>query len=128
MGLKEADLLDPVKMRKASLEDISKAIRKAGFHNFRPKQLQEMSEYLVDHCEGTVPCDYDVLVKLRGYGHKTVRLLNTEVFQMPEGITPDSHVVKAIASYNLCEERADRKTLNPIEAEVVLSSSCPTTN
>ena len=92
VNLKRAGCLKVRKLANADPAEIAKLIRVSGIQNERSKQLVEMAKTALEEHNGVVPADYDVLLKLSGYGRKTILLLDTEVFGFLNGLATDKHV------------------------------------
>ncbi|MBU1895211.1 MAG: hypothetical protein KJ983_05315, partial [Candidatus Omnitrophica bacterium] len=70
-NLKEKRLIDPVKICKMRLTELSVVIRPAGCHNIKAKRLKEISRFIVAECAGV----YSKLQK-RSIGKLRGQLLN----------------------------------------------------
>ncbi len=82
----------PAEMAAAKLEEIEKAIRPTGFFRNKARSLQNTARQLMTDHDGAVPAEMKALVALPGVGRKTAKVVLGEAFQIPAGVTVDTHV------------------------------------
>ena len=90
----EAGLLEPRKMKEATLKSIKACIGFAGIGNKRAEFLKELAAGLMEKHNGVVPADVDELQSFKGIGRKTAVLAMNEIFGIPSGIGVDTHVIE----------------------------------
>jgi endonuclease III len=116
--LHDAGLLDVYKLAKATPDDVRKCINKTGLH-FRCDTLIKMAKEIVDNHNGIVPCDFEVLTKMKNVKRKSAMLLLTEVYGQFLGITSDVHVRMAALIYEYMRSQEGAKQ---VDAEIAESA------
>lgn len=81
----------PLKMSKASFEDLFPLIKSISYPNNKTKHLIGMSQMLMKDFAGEVPMTIADLVKLPGVGRKTANVITSVVDQQPN-MAVDTHV------------------------------------
>ncbi len=77
-------------------------VRPTGFYRNKAKNIQAMSEALLEKHDGEVPDDMDALVELPGVARKTANLVRETAFGKP-GIITDTHVIRLSQRLGLTE-------------------------
>src|SRR3989344_7539451 len=80
----------PEKMVKLSEEEIEKLIYPTGFYITKAKNIQIISQKLLDEYKGKVPDDLDTLLTFPNVGRKTANLVLIEGYDKP-AMCVDSH-------------------------------------
>ncbi len=75
----------------APVEDISKAIEKAGMRNQKATRIKKLSQILIKDRDGKVPDTLEELLKLPGVGRKTANIVLSYAYGK-DTIAVDTHV------------------------------------
>ncbi len=111
----------PAKMAALPVEEIRGLIRRIGLSGGKAKNLQRLSEILVEKHGGHVPRTMAELEELPGVGHKTASVVMTQAFSQP-AFAVDTHIHRLAARWglssgrNVVETERDLKRLFPEEA------------
>jgi endonuclease-3 len=105
-------------MAEADAEDIEQLIRPAGFFRVKARKIKEVCAILVSEYKGSVPDDYDSLIKLPSVGQKTANCVLVFGYGK-EAIPVDTHV------HRISNRLAIVKTKSPEETEQVLRNILP---
>lgn len=108
----------PEKMVKLSETAIEKVIHRVAFSATKAKQIQALSQILIERYGGKVPQTIEELDELPGIGRKIANLTVTMAFGVP-GITVDVHVHRIVNRWGYV------KTKTPDETERVLREKLP---
>jgi endonuclease-3 len=81
---------NPKKMAKADLKEIQKLVKSTGFYRAKAKNIQALSNKIMEEFDGDVPSNLDDLITLPGVGRKTANVVLGHAFGIP-GITVDTH-------------------------------------
>lgn len=81
----------PALMAAASVDDISKYIKRIGLYRNKASNIKACSQMLVDSFEGQVPSTRKTLMRLSGVGRKTANVVLSVAFNIP-AIAVDTHV------------------------------------
>lgn len=84
-----------------SLEELQQDIRSIGLYRNKAKNIQKLSQMLLDDYNGEVPRDRDELTKLPGVGRKTANVVVSVAFGMP-AIAVDTHVERVSKRLAIC--------------------------
>jgi len=95
------------------LEELAQTIYPVGFYNKKAKSILDVAHFLLAHCNGDVPNSLDELVKIKGIGPKTAKIVLESAFG-ENVIAVDTHVHRIL---NLL---AFVKTSTPEETDIVL--------
>ncbi|MGB9750083.1 MAG: endonuclease III domain-containing protein [Caldisericia bacterium] len=106
---------DLIKMENEKLEKILYSI---GFYKVKAKRLKEISKILIDSYDGSVPDNFNELLKLPGVGRKTANIVITKGFNK-DGIAVDIHVHRISNRLGLV------KTKKPEDTEFELRKIVP---
>ena len=85
----------PEEMIKLSREEIIEAIRPAGLHNAKSKNILATSKILLEQFQGIVPQTQKELMSLPGVGRKSSDIMMRFVFGQPN-IAVDTHVFRML--------------------------------
>ncbi|MBQ7246386.1 MAG: endonuclease III [Firmicutes bacterium] len=99
----------PLKLAKASPEDVEPYIRRIGMYKTKSKNIVGLAKALVDKYNGEVPNDYDALVSLPGVGRKTANVVLSVGFG-EQRIAVDTHVFRVSNRIGLVHESDVLKT------------------
>jgi endonuclease-3 len=110
----------PEKLLKLSEKQIQSLIYPVGFYKTKAKRIKEISKTLLDKYNGTVPDDFEELLKLKGVGRKTANIVMVYGHKKKGYLPIDTH----------CNRIPNRlgwiKTKNPEETEKALRKILPT--
>jgi endonuclease III len=84
-----------------SLEELQQDIRSIGLFRNKAKNIQKLSQLLLDEYGGVVPRDRDELTKLPGVGRKTANVVVSVAFGEP-AIAVDTHVERISKRLAIC--------------------------
>jgi endonuclease-3 len=111
----------PAKMAALPVEEIRGLIRRIGLSGGKAKNLQRLSEILVEKYGGHVPRTMAELEELPGVGHKTASVVMSQAFEIP-AFAVDTHIHRLAARWglssgrNVVETERDLKRLFPEES------------
>jgi endonuclease-3 len=74
--------------------DVEPYVSTLGFFRTKARSIVHMARALVNDHGGEVPRTIDDLVKLPGVGRKTANVVLGEVYNAPEGVVVDTHVMR----------------------------------
>jgi endonuclease-3 len=110
----------PREMSKLPVETIRGLIREIGLAPTKAKNLQRMSELLLERHAGEVPGNLESLEALPGVGHKTASVVMSQAFGEP-AFPVDTHIHRLASRWglssgkNVVTTEADLKRLFPRE-------------
>ncbi len=110
----------PEKMAALSMEEIKACIATCGLANSKAKNIQALSEILVEKYNGEVPRTFEELEALPGVGHKTASVMMIHAFKIP-AFPVDTHIHRLAQRWgltngkNVVQTEADLKKLWPPE-------------
>ncbi|WP_372807804.1 endonuclease III [Pontiella sp.] len=110
----------PQEMMKLSVEEILECIQTCGLANGKAKNIQRLSEMLVEKYDGEVPRTFEQLEELPGVGHKTASVVMIHAFKIP-AFPVDTHIHRLAQRWgltqgkNVVQTEADLKKLYPAE-------------
>jgi len=110
----------PAAMARLSVAEIHELIRTCGLAPGKAKNLQALSQLLVERHGGSVPRSFEELEALPGVGHKTASVVMAQAFGVP-AFPVDTHIHRLAERWGLSDgssvERteADLKALVPRE-------------
>lgn len=86
---------DPISLSKVNdLNALIEINRPVGLYNNKSKNLVTMAKSLAENYEGRVPENLPDLLKLDGVGRKTATAVLNNAFNIIEGITVDTHMMR----------------------------------
>jgi len=110
----------PEKMAKLSSEKILSIIKTVGLAPGKSKNIQRLSQILVEKHKGQVPQSFEELEALPGVGHKTASVVMSQAFGVP-AFPVDTHIHRLMQRWklsngkNVIQTEADAKSLFPKE-------------
>lgn len=108
----------PESMAQADLRELEEAVRAVGLYRSKAANLRKMAQALVDQYEGTVPGEFEELLKLPGVGRKSANVVLAVGFDKP-GLGVDTHVQRVANRLGLA------RTKQPEQTEHVLKQLIP---
>lgn len=84
-----------------SLEELQDDIRSIGLFRNKAKNIQALSRMLIEHFNGVIPADRDLLTTLPGVGRKTANVVVSVAFDIP-ALAVDTHVERVSKRLGLC--------------------------
>lgn len=105
----------PQEILALSLEQLTELIRPVGMYNVKARNLQLMSQQLIDRHAGEVPNDRDQLMALAGVGRKSTDIIMRFVFDQP-AIAVDTHVHRLCNRLGIANTKTYDKTAEILEA------------
>ena len=90
----------PEAMAALDVGEIRHLIRRIGLADTKAKNLQRLSELLVERHGGVVPRTFEELEALPGVGHKTASVVRTQAFGLP-AFPVDTHIHRLAARWGL---------------------------
>ncbi|KWZ66814.1 endonuclease III [Bacillus altitudinis] len=84
-----------------TLEELQQDIRSIGLYRNKAKNIQKLSQMLIEDYGGEVPRDRDELIKLPGVGRKTANVVVSVAFGIP-AIAVDTHVERVSKRLGIC--------------------------
>ncbi len=100
---------DPQALAAADPADVERRIRPVGFYHQKARQIQRVSQILVDRYGGRVPSTYEELMELPQVGSKTANCVLVYGFGVPR-IPVDTHVHRVSNRLGLVRTPAPEKT------------------
>lgn len=110
----------PKDMAQQSAEAVAALIRPCGLSPQKSKAIVKLSQLLLDHHQGQVPCDFAALEALPGVGHKTASVVMSQAFGVP-AFAVDTHIHRLAQRWgltsgkNVAQTEKDLKRLFPKE-------------
>ncbi|MEQ2528642.1 endonuclease III [Bacillaceae bacterium CLA-AA-H227] len=83
------------------IEELQNDIRSIGLYRNKAKNIQKLSQLLLDEYNGEVPRDRDELTNLPGVGRKTANVVVSVAFGVP-AIAVDTHVERVSKRLGIC--------------------------
>ncbi|WP_338749608.1 endonuclease III [Bacillus sp. FJAT-52991] len=83
------------------LEELQQDIRSIGLYRNKAKNIQKLSQMLIEEMNGEVPRKQSELVKLAGVGRKTANVVASVAFGVP-AIAVDTHVERVSKRLGIC--------------------------
>lgn len=99
----------PQEMAAMQPEEICRIIRTIGLAPSKAKNLQALSQALLERHSGTVPQDFEELEALPGVGHKTASVVMAQAFGVP-AFPVDTHIHRLAARWGLSNGTTVRRT------------------
>ncbi|MBA2320280.1 MAG: endonuclease III [Deltaproteobacteria bacterium] len=94
----------PDAMRLVPVDEIRDLIRPCGLSPTKARNIQALSEILVERHRGRVPKSFDALEALPGVGHKTASVVVAQAFGRP-AFPVDTHVFRCARRWGLSSGR-----------------------
>ncbi|PFH82143.1 endonuclease III [Bacillus sp. AFS088145] len=92
---------EPQDYLNVSLEELQNDIRSIGLFRNKAKNIQKLSEMIINEFNGEVPRTREELVKLPGVGRKTANVVMSVAFNIP-AIAVDTHVERVSKRLAIC--------------------------
>ncbi len=108
----------PAAMVGLDRQTVERVIYPVGFYRNKAGQILEISQRLLDHFDGRVPDDLDVLLTFNGVGRKTANLVLAEGYGIP-ALCVDTHV------HRISNRWGYIKTKDPFDTEMTLRKKLP---
>ena len=109
---------DAASFAEANREELENLVRPCGLFRSKAKQIQEMSQLLMEKFDGKVPANKELLLSLPGVGEKIANLMMGDVFGDPH-IVADTHCIRLAGRMGLT------KSQNPAVVTKDLESLIP---
>lgn len=100
---------DAFALAAASQEEVEEVIRSTGFFRNKARSLLGMARAIVADHAGEVPRNMEELRALPGVGRKTANVVLGNAYQMQEGVTVDTHVLRLSRLLRLTRESDPEK-------------------
>ena len=110
------DFPDAARMATAPLSAIEARISSIGLWRAKARNVQALSQRLVDMHGGQVPQTLEELVDLPGVGRKTATAVLGQAFGMAAGLTVDTHMMRINRLLRLSTARTPEKMAADLEA------------
>ena len=104
---------DAASLAVAEEETLWEILNRIGMYRTKAKNIKRMAEMLLNEHGGTVPGEFDALVKLPGVGRKTANVVLAVGFD-EQRIPVDTHVFRVANRIGLCAERDVFRTENAL--------------
>ncbi|MFC4354604.1 endonuclease III [Chryseomicrobium palamuruense] len=101
------------------VSELEQDIKSIGLYRNKAKNIQKLSQMLIDEFGGVVPADRDTLTKLPGVGRKTANVVVSVAFDIP-ALAVDTHVERVSKRLGLCKWKD-----NPLQVEEMLMKKTP---
>ena len=90
----------PEKMAQLEVATIQSLIREVGLAPTKAKNIQRLSELLIERHQGNIPNTFEELEALPGVGHKTAGVVLAQAFNIP-AFPVDTHIHRLAARWGL---------------------------
>ena len=102
-------------MAKLEVDTILADIRQVGLAPTKARNIQRLSQMLVDQHDGEVPASFEALEALPGVGHKTASVVMSQAFGVP-AFPVDTHIHRLAARWGLSNGTTVEKTEADLKA------------
>jgi endonuclease III len=85
-----------------TIEELQDDIRSIGLYRNKAKNIQKLSELVINEYGGEIPKDRDELTKLPGVGRKTANVVVSVAYDVP-AIAVDTHVERVSKRLGICK-------------------------
>ena len=99
--------------------ELEQDIKSIGLYRNKAKNIQKLSQMLIDEYGGVVPADRDTLTKFPGVGRKTANVVVSVAFDIP-ALAVDTHVERVSKRLGLCRWKD-----SPLQVEETLMKKTP---
>lgn len=99
----------PAAMAAVPVPEIHSLIRTCGLAPAKARNIQALSQQLVERHGGRVPASFDELEALPGVGHKTASVVMVQAFGVP-AFPVDTHIHRLAARWGLSNGRSVEQT------------------
>ena len=104
-------------MVKIPLEELAQTIYPVGFYNKKAKSILDVAHFLLDHCNGEVPNTLEELVKIKGIGPKTAKIVLESAFG-ENVIAVDTHVHRILNLLEFVDTSTPEETDKVLKEEL----------
>ena len=94
----------------ADINDIEEIIKPIGTYSKKALFIKEISNYLLNECDGKVPNDREKLLKIKGVGRKTINVVLSNLFN-ENCLAVDTHVTRVSKRLGIAKEKDDVLTI-----------------
>lgn len=101
------------------VKTLEKIVQSTGFFRNKARNIKTCCQALVEHHDGQVPKDLDVLVQLPGVGRKTANVVLGTAYGEATGVVVDTHVGRLSRRMGLSQES------DPVKVERDLMNQLP---
>ena len=108
----------PEKILQLGQSKLEEIIKPCGYFRAKAKHIIVSAQIIIDEYGGSVPSDFDELIKLPGVGRKTANVVTSVAFKTP-AIAVDTHVFRLSNRMKLAEGNT------PLEVELGLQKIIP---
>lgn len=105
----------PEALAKLPVEKIQELIHTCGLAPTKAKNIQKLSQMLIDEYNSYVPNTFEDLEKLPGVGHKTASVVMSQAFKKP-AVAVDTHILRITKRWKLSKSRTPVETEKDIKA------------
>lgn len=95
-------------LAEADVDEIERIVRPCGLGRSKARDISACMKILRDTYHGSVPDDFDALLKLPGVGRKSANLIIGDVFGKPAIVT-DTHCIRLVNRMGLVDNINDPK-------------------
>ncbi len=106
---------DAPTLASADVEEVGRIISRIGLWRNKAKNIVALSGSLVSHYGGQIPTTVDELVQLPGVGRKTATAVLGTAFDLPVGVTVDTHMLRINALLRLSTQHDPDKMAKELE-------------
>ncbi len=99
----------PQKMAKLTVAQILSFIKTCGLAPTKAKNIQKLSQILVEQHQGRVPQTFEELEALPGVGHKTASVVMSQIFNIPT-FPVDTHIHRLAKRWKLSSGKSVEQT------------------
>jgi endonuclease-3 len=86
------------------IKKLENEIQSTGFFRNKAKNIKACCQQLVEHYDGNVPEDLDLLVELPGVGRKTANVVTGTAMGKATGVVVDTHVARISRRLGMTQE------------------------
>lgn len=109
-------------LSEADINDLQKIIKPLGLYKNKSLNLIQMAVDVVKNYQGSIPSNFEELMKLKGIGRKTANVILVEYFHIPR-FPVDTHIERVSKRLDLVDESDNviivetklSKSINPID-------------
>ncbi len=100
---------DTKSLSNADIENVKKIIHSCSFFNNKAKNIIEMAKKVENDYKGTIPHEYDKLIKLPGVGNKTANVFLIEL-DGENRMAVDTHVFRIVHRLGITNAKTVKET------------------
>lgn len=89
----------------ADLDEFTHAIRSVTYFRNKAKNILAAARYVHGHHKGKLPKTIGEMVKVPGVGRKTANVILSDLYEIADGITVDTHVIRFAQRFDLSDHR-----------------------